>query len=455
MQTNDEVIRLRDMRSSTTNTPSRRNRLPFLAAAAVIAIAAIASLIAITRNGDSSTGIEEAVAPEAATTGEVAVPSETNTPVANTPTDAPADTVAPGDEPMPACFATGDNAMVVTFSSPTAFTGAITHLGIARTLVGEATGEGTDWRIAAWSPDEKASGAVFGQLWNLETRGIFLTDDFLDAASCDDIPDKVTKLEALIDEIGLPSLDDLPESDSVSAGPACLVGDRDAMAVEFEGIDGERFTGVYLRNDSIQLLAAVRLGDSTDLPLDYRVALQAIGSAEEDVAIVTEEIWTVAEDGMGTPDGDLIVVECSDVAGRIDPALDLVGENRPPFPVVIDFSCWVEGLGDGDQIALDDDTVDGELSGVWLRGDSTLVFTAVALGPETDDGTDYLVALEAIGATEDEDPVVTEERWAAGTDATLDTGGAVFGIVSCSEVGPELESAVDFVGGTRPAAPKP
>ena len=43
--------------------------------------------------------------------------------------------------------------------------------------------------------------------------------DFLDAASCDDIPDKVAELEALIDEIGLPSLDDLPEPDSVSAGP--------------------------------------------------------------------------------------------------------------------------------------------------------------------------------------------------------------------------------------------
>ncbi len=443
------------MRSSTTNTPLRRNRLPFLAASAVIAIAAIASVIAITRNGDSSTEAEESATSEAASTGEVAVPSETDTPAANTPTDAPAETATPGDEPGPACFANGDSAMVVTFSSPTAFTGAITHLGIARTLVGEATGEGTDWRIAAWSPDEKASGVVFDQFWNLETRGIFLTDDFLDAVSCDDIPDKVAELEALIDEIGLPSLDDLPESDSVSAGPACLVGDRDAMALEFEGTDDDRFTGVYLRGDSIQLVAGVRLGDSTDLPLDVRVALQTIGSAEDGAPIVTEEIWTVTEDGIGTPDGDLIVVECSDVADRIDPALDLAGENRPPFPVVTDFSCWVEGLGDGDQIALDDDTVNGDLSGVWLRGDSTLVFTAVALGPETDDGTDYLVALEAIGATEDEDPVVTEERWAAGTDATLDTGGTVFGLVSCSEVGPELASAVDFVGDTRPAAPRP
>ena len=454
MQTDGEVIRLRDMRSSTPNTPPRRNRLPFLAAGAVIAIAAIASVFAITRNGDSSTEVEESATSEAASTGEVAVPSETDTPAANTPTDAPAETATPGDEPGPACFANGEgDAMVVTFSSPTAFTGAITHLGIARTLVGEAAAEGSDWRIAAWSPDEKASGVVFDQFWNLETRGIFLTDHFLDAVSCDDIPDKVAELEALIAEIGLPSVDDLP--DWGSAEPACLVGDRDAMALEFEGTEDDRFTGVYLRGDSVQLVAGVRLGDSTDLPLDVRVALQAIGSAEEDAAIITEEIWTVTEDGMGTPDGDLILVECSDVADRIDPALDLAGENRPPFPVATDFSCWVEALGDGDQIALDEDTVDGELSGVWLRGDSTLVFTAVALGPETDDGTDYLVALEAIGATEDEDPVVTEERWAAGTDATLDTGGTVFRVVSCSEVGPELESAIDSVGDTRPAAPKP
>ena len=282
-QTDGVVIRLRYMRSSTSNTPSLRNRFPFLAAGAVIAIAAIASGIAITRNGDSSTEVEESATSEAAPTDEVAVPSETDTPAADTPTDAPAETVAPDDEPGPACFANGEgDAMVVTFSSPTAFTGAITHFGIARTLVGEATGEGTDWRIAAWSPDEKASGTVFDQLWNLETRGIFLTDDFLDAASCDDIPDKVAELEALIAEIGLPSLDDLPESDSVPAGPACLVGDRDAMALEFEGTDDDRFTGVYLRGDSIQLVAAVRLGDSTDLPFDVRVALQAIGSAEED-----------------------------------------------------------------------------------------------------------------------------------------------------------------------------
>jgi hypothetical protein len=413
-------------------------------------------LIAITRNSDSSAEVEQAATPEVTTKRQEPVPNETNTPAVNTPTDAPAEPAASGDEPIPACFASGDSAMVVTFSSPTAFTGAITHLGIARTLDGEATGEGTDWRIAAWSPDEKASGTVFEQLWNLETRGMFLTDDFLDAASCDDIPHKVAELEALIDEIGLPNLDDLPEPGSIPISPNCLAGNGNgnAMSLDFEDIGGERFTGVYLRNDSIQLLAGVRLSGPTNPTAVFRVALQAIGSAEDGAPIVSEEIWTATEDGMTTPDEELILVDCADVADRMDPALNLVGENRPPFPVVTDLSCWVEGLGDGDQIASDHNPVNGDLSGVWLRGNSILVFTAVALGPETDNGTDYLVALEAIGAAEDEEPAVTVERWAAGTDATLITGdGTGFGLVSCSEVGPELASAVDFVGDARPAAP--
>jgi hypothetical protein len=446
------------MRSSTTHSEPRRNVMPFLAAVAVIAIAAVTSLIAITRNSDSSAEVEQAKTPEVTTNSDEHVPGETNTPVANTPTDAPAEPVASGDEPVPACFASGDSAMVVTFSSPTAFTGAITHLGVARTLDGEATGEGSDWRIAAWSPEEKASGTVFEQLWNLETQGMFLTDDFLDAASCDDIPEEVAELEALIDEIGLPNLDDLPEPGSIPISPNCLAGNGNGntMSLDFEDIGGERFTGVYLRNDSIQLLAGVRLSGPTNQTAVFLVALQAIGSAEDGSPIVTEEIWTGIEDGMTTPDEVLILVDCADVADRIDPALDLVGENRPPFPAVTDFSCWVEGLGDddGDQIASDDNPVTGDLSGVWLRGDSILVFTAVALGPEVDNATDYLVAVEAIGAAEDDEPVVTVERWAAGPDGTLNTGdGASFGLVWCSEVGPELASAVDFVGDARPPAP--
>lgn len=215
---------------------------------------------------------------------------------------------------------------------------------------------------------------------------------------------------------------------------------------------------LFIPADRLELVTPGATADSyvdmivrSDAPVDGR---RAPGETSETLAPVADGDVVVALGSRIEVDGTIwAFVSSSEHQAMWVPASILEVIEYPGDRSL--YSCWAIGSPDGDVVLFDVSGEAGPVTGVMERGDSVVVFTGVDIGL-TDGDSDgrLLVNTHAIGHVDDTGPVLDQETWDLGTDATITTSnGEVFGMITCADVVETMEDLVGFVGDFRPEAP--